>query len=625
MRDEESDNAASKRRGDAETKRGELKETARVKFDKPVAAADSRPASSSGQRANAATRPRVSFSSLIPHPSSLKSPSSLLLWLVVAVVLIYGVIYPNFYVLTATLERGGSWSLGNFTEALSQRAVLEAAWSSVWLSLLTVIASALIGTPLAFLFERYEFPARRAFASLVALPLVLPPLVGTLAFIFLCGESGILARAAQSIFHLQSAPWSLRGWTALVLFHAYTMYPFFYVLAGAGLRRVDAGLAEAARSLGAGRLRVLFRVVLPQLTPSLIAAALLTFMTSMASFSAPLFFGGDVRVLTLEIYSARQRGDARAALTETVILAVISLLALLVFQRYEGTRKFAAAALKGAPKRRALIKSGAARAVATVCAVIFTIILALPILTLVLVSLAREGQWTTQALPPAYTLDNFRQILTQEDSLETLQNSLLMSGIAAVAALAWSFCVTALVTARRRTAGRKLISLLVLIPWALPGTVVAVAIAEAYGRENPLTGSFILVGTFWILPVIYFLRFMPLVVRALQASIEQMDAALEEAAGSLGANWWTRFRRVRLPLVWPGALAGTLLAFVIALGEYVASVLVYVPTNRPISIKIAAELRDLNLGRGAAYGVLLIAVIAFSMMVATRLERSREA
>ena len=167
--------------------------------------------------------------------------------------------------------------------------------------------------------------------------------------------------------------------------------------------------------------------------------------------------------------------------------------------------------------------------------------------------------------------------------------------------------------------------MLVLIPWALPGTVVAVAIAEAYGRENPLTGSFILIGTFWILPVIYFLRFMPLVVRAVQASIEQMDASLEEAAMGLGARAWMRFWRVRLPLVWPGALAGTLLAFVIALGEYVASVLVYVPTNRPISIKIAAELRDLNLGRGAAYGVILILIIAISMTVASRLERTTQA
>jgi iron(III) transport system permease protein len=554
-------------------------------------------------------------SSFIPHPSSL-IPA------LVAIVLLYGVVYPNLHVLTASLQVNGEWSLANYRELLSERHVLEAAVSSIVLSLLTVAFCALVGVSLAFLFERYTFPARGLFATLAALPLVLPPLVGAIAFIFLCGESGILARFVQWLFGLKAAPWSLRGWGALLLFHTYTMYPFFYVLTGAGLRRIDAGLAEAARSLGAKSSQVLFRVVLPQLTPSLIAAALLTFMTSMASFSAPLLFGGGLRVLTLEIFNARQRGDAAAALTETVLLAAISIAALIFFQRYEGTRRFAAAAMKGATKRREPIRSGKARLLATLSGVIFTILLALPIATLVLVSFARDGVWTTQTLPPAYTFANYTRILTERDASSVFVNSLLMSGLAALFALLWSFCVAAVVT-KKRTRWRRLISLLVLLPWALPGTVVAVSIAEAYGQVNPLTGSFILVGTFWILPVIYFLRFMPLVVRAVQASIEQIDTSLEEAAGSLGGRGWMRFWRIRLPLVWPGALAGTLLAFVIALGEYVASVLVFVPSNQPVSIRIAAEMRDFNLGTAAAYGVLLVCLIAAAMLIAGRLERGR--
>ena len=555
---------------------------------------------------------RVPRSFFIPHPLSL----------ILALVLLYGVIYPNLHVLTASLQANGGWSLANYRDALSHSATLEAAVSSVVLSLLTVALCAIVGVSLAFLFERYTFPARGLFATLAALPLVLPPLVGTIAFIFLCGESGILARFVQWLFGLKSAPWTLRGWTALLIFHTYTMYPFFYVLTGAGLRRIDAGLAEAARSLGAKASQVLFRVVLPQLTPSLIAAALLTFMTSMASFSAPLFFGGDVRVLTLEIYNARQRGDAASALTLTVILAVVSLAALIFFQRYEGTRRFAAAAMKGATRSRQPIRSGKARAVATICGVIFAILLALPVITLVLVSFAREGSWTTQTLPAAYTLANYSRILTQPDASSVFINSLLMSGLAAAFALVWSFCVAAVVT-RKRTSFRRLVSFLVLIPWALPGTVVAVSIIEAYGQRNPLTGSFILVGTFWILPVIYFLRFMPIVVRAVQASIEQIDVSLEEAASSLGARALMRFLRVRLPLVWPGAVAGTLLAFVIALGEYVASVIAFVPSNQPVSIRIAAEMRDFNVGTAAAYGVILILLIAASMLVAGRLEKDR--
>jgi iron(III) transport system permease protein len=554
--------------------------------------------------------------------AAMASPRLLLL-LIVAVVLLYGVLYPNLHVLVASLQSDAGWSLANYRQVLSQNIVLESIFASVGISVLTVLFCAGVGIPLAFLFERYSFPARRLFATFAALPLVLPPLVGTVAFIFLCGESGILARFAQSVFHFEHSPWSLRGWPALLLFHTYTMYPFFYMLTGAGLTRIDAALAEAGRSLGASRTRVLTRIVLPQLTPSLIAAALLTFMTSMASFSAPLLFGGGVRVLTLEIYTARQRGDASLAITETVILAAISLSALFFFQRYEGTRKFAAAAMKGSTKKRTAIGSGKSRALAITCGVLFSVILVLPVATLVLVSFAREGNWTTQTLPTSYTIANYVKIFSDARAAEVFLNSLSMSAIAAGAALLWSFCVAGLLAKKGGRQWKRLLSWLILVPWALPGTVVAVSLAEAYGQPSPLLGSFILVGTFWILPVVYFLRFMPLVVRAVQASMEQIDAALEEAAASLGARWWQRFKRVTLPLVWPGAIAGTLLAFVIALGEYVASVLVFVPTNRPISIAIASELRDFNLGAAAAYGVVLMLMIGLVMMVATRLERLR--
>lgn len=564
---------------------------------------------------------------------SFPSPFVFLL-LITVLVLLYGIIYPNLAVVATSFHSGAGWTLANYRVVLSQRIVLEAILNSIALSVSTVLFCAVVGIPLAFLFERYTFPGRRLFAALAALPLVLPPLVGTVAFIFLCGESGILARLIQQLFRLQTSPWTLRGWPALLLFHTYTMYPFFYVLSGAGLRRVDASLAEAARSLGASRWMVMRRVLLPQLTPSLIAASLLTFMTSMASFSAPLLFGGNVRVLTLEIFTARQRGDVTMAVTETVILAIISLSALVVFQRYEGTGKFVAAALKGATRRREPIRNGRIRALATLLVIIFSVVLVLPVVTLILVSFAREGSWTTETFPAAYTTANYLRLFNEPQSSEVVINSLLMSGIAALGCLLWSFCVVTLLVRRSkrtdndrlRSIGdgwRRLLSLLVLIPWALPGTVVAVSVAEAYGKPGSLLGSFVLVGSFWILPVIYFLRFMPLVVRALQASMEQLDPSLDEAAGSLGSRAWQRFLRITLPLVWPGAVAGTLLAFVIALGEYVASVLVFVPANRPISIAIASELRDFNLGAAAAYGVVLIAIIAVSMAVAGKLERWR--
>src|SRR5918995_4338408 len=142
--------------------------------------------------------------------------TSVSLFLITAVVLIYGVIYPNLAVVVTSFQRAGTWTLANYRELLSQRAVIEAIVSSLGLSIGTVVLCAVVGVPLAFLFERFTFPGRRLFAALAALPLVLPPLVGTVAFIFLAGESGILTHGIQNFFGLEDAPWRLRGWPALL-------------------------------------------------------------------------------------------------------------------------------------------------------------------------------------------------------------------------------------------------------------------------------------------------------------------------------------------------------------------------------------------------------------------------
>jgi iron(III) transport system permease protein len=120
----------------------------------------------------------------------------------------------------------------------------------------------------------------------------------------------------------------------------------------------------------------------------------------------------------------------------------------------------------------------------------------------------------------------------------------------------------------------------------------------------------VLVGSFWILPLAYFIRNTPLVAQAAIASFRQFDPALEEAAHSLGAGWFTTMRRVALPLVLPGVAAGAMLAFVAALGEFVASILLYTPRSRPISMEILGQLRAFDFGAAAALGVVLAVLMA---------------
>jgi iron(III) transport system permease protein len=523
----------------------------------------------------------------------------------VVLVLLWLVLYPNLFVLADSFREGGQFSLEHYRRFLASRSEIGALWASVWISAASVVLSALFGVPLAFLFARYDFPGRRLLGALAAMPVLLPPLVGTISFLFLYGESGFFTRGVQLLLGMESPPWRLAGPGAILLVHAYTMYVYFYLFVAAGLSRLDAGYAEAATALGAGRWLTLRRVTLPMLAPALGGAALLVFMTSMASFSAPYVFGGGFRVLSTQIYASKLNGEGGLVAVEAVVLAVASMLFLVLLQRYEGARSYTGASKGLSPAPRSVVGRGWALALVAGAAIGF---LLLPHLTVLLVSFVPEGTWTTELFPPVYSADSYRALVSSPERLVPVLNSLRMASIATVANIAFAFAAGYLL-ARRRFRGRAAVSALVVLPWALPGTVLAIALASTFSVHQPWAGRFVLIGSFSILPLAYFIRNIPLVTRAALASFQQLDPAVEEAAASLGASRATTLRRVVLPLVLPGLAAGALLAFVTALGEFVASILLYTHRTRPISIEMLSQLRAFDFGGAAAYGVLLIVLV----------------
>src|SRR5699024_8207172 len=163
--------------------------------------------------------------------------------------------------------------------------------------------------------------------------------------------------------------------------------------------------------------------------------------------------------------------------------------------------------------------------------------------------------------------------------------------------------------------GKAFMDILIMVPWALPGTVVAVNMISAFSEPNVFSFNQVLVGTFWILPLAYFVRQLPLVFRNSQASLIQMDQSVEEAAQSLGATWWHSFRRVVFPIIMPGILAGTLLAFVQGLTEFVASILIYTPSTMPLSVGIWNKMYSFEFGTACAYGVLQTILIVIVLLV----------
>src|SRR5437867_4770363 len=298
-------------------------------------------------------------------------------------------------------------------------------------------------------------------------------------------------------------------------------------------------MLEAAHALGAGRWETLRRVTFPLLRPSLAGAALLVFMTALGSFSAPYVFGGGFRVMTTQIVATKLNGELPLAMVETVALALVAALGLALLRRTEGDELLAALGKGAAPPRRP-IRRAPIRALAATAGWLFTVLLLLPHLTLALVSLVPYSSWTTEALPPVLSFVNYQRLFGEPERLRPLVNSLWMAAASTAAAVVLALVAGTLVGRRRpgRIPWRGPIEGLLALPWALPGTVFAVALATTFSAQRPWALRWVLVGTVVLLPLGLLVRNLPLTGRAVLAGFRQLDPALEEAAASRGAGRW---------------------------------------------------------------------------------------
>lgn len=516
---------------------------------------------------------------------------------------------------------GGKGAASNYSQFFSTEGVaLGSLLTSVGISVASVLLCGAVGTGMAFLLARFDFPGRRLIEALILVPAALPSLIGAISFQMLYSNIGIIPRWLQLIFGTDGPVLAATGIAGVLVVHTFTMYPFFYLSISATLANIDTSAEEAAANLGSSPFRVLRTVTIPLLTPALVSGALIVFMMSMASYTAPLLFNVD-RTMTMQIVINRTNGNLPMSATYSAMLAIISLIFLIGMRWFEGRHSYRSMS-KGVVALRRELRSRLGRYLTISGSIVAAIVLLAPVAVIALVAFSRNGSWTSQIIPSAYTFDNFIEIFTDPTALKPIINSLQMSAVATIASIVVGL-LAAYLTRRFEFRGRGLIDLAVMLPWALPGTVVAVNLISAFSEGNAFSFGQVLVGTFWILPLAYFVRFMPLVFRSSSASLSQLDPSLEEAARNLGATWGRAFRTVTIRIVYRGVLAGALLAFVYGVGEFVASVLIYTPHTVPISIEINNRMYAFNMGTANAYGMLQVVLIFIVMLVSRRLETLR--
>lgn len=525
--------------------------------------------------------------------------------LVLAFLLLFLVLPVGKVFVTAFVEADGSPTLGHFEAFFGQGLMREAFFNSLYVAVLASIAAALIAVPLAYLTVRFEFRGALLIQTLGVLPLVMPPFVGAVALQLVFGRSGSVNLLLQE--HLGFTLPIMEGLNGVVFVEAIHYFPFILMNLTVALRNIDGAMEEAALNLGCRGWRLFWRVIFPLGLPGFVAGASLVFVKVFDDLGTPLVMG-QTNLLAPQAYLRITQVGLEDPLgyVISVIMIGFSIAAMALSARVLKGREFSTLQKGGGGLQRRRLGPGAR--VAAYAWIGFVLLVTLsPHLGVLLLSLARV--WSFSPLPDAYTLDHYATVF--QDAGGLIGNTLLYCGLAAALDVVLGVTIAYLML-RTTLPARRWLDGIATASLAVPGIVLAIGYLRLF-KGVTWPGTDVLVTSSWLLIMLaYAVRRLPYALRACVAALQQVHRSLEEAAESAGATPLRTIRRVVVPLMAGGILAGFVTSFITAAVELSATILlVSADSQAPMSYGIYLYMQSVaGRGPGAALGVLAIAVVA---------------
>jgi iron(III) transport system permease protein len=504
-----------------------------------------------------------------------------------------------------TAATAAVFTVGNYAAAYGSADTVRLFGTSVRFALGTSIFAFLLGTTLAWMNERTNTPFKGVFYALSLIPLVVPSILFTVAWILLASPKiGILNLVIQGWLGLDQPPFDIYSLGGMIWVDGLHYSPMAFLLMSAAFRAMDPALEESATMSGANIFQVAWRVTLRLTWPAIFATILLLFVRAIESFEVPALLGLPVgiEVFTSAIYEAVHRYPSQVGLASAYAVALLGIttVGVYVVSRLSGQgSRYATMTGKGFRPRH--INLGRWRwLTASLFVGYFVLIVVLPFLVLLWSSFQRFYSVPTMEALHNLTLDPYRFILGYPNLARTVWNSLLLSfGTATVVMLVAS--VICWIVVRTTLPGRWLLDGIASLPLVFPGLVLGLAIMVFY--LNVDIGVY---GTIWIMLIAYITRFMPYGLRYATTSMVQIHKELEESAAMSGASWLTTFRRVILPLLKPGLLAGWIYVMIVSIRELSTSILLYSPDTQVVSVVIWELWENGQYVELSALGVLFI-------------------
>ena len=517
----------------------------------------------------------------------------------------------------AVTNEAGQFTLGHFGEFFTDAFYLRSLWRSLALGIAAVITTSAIGIAVAFLIVRYEFPYRRTFSYLTMLPMILPPLVGVLGFVFILGRAGTVNILLMDWFGLEKPVNFMYGLHGVLLVETVHLFPLMTLSILDALAKVDPSLEEAAEGVGASGWHRLWTITLPLTTPGYISGALLVFIWTFADFITPLVVGVQDLLAPqayLNIMQFVDRRIFRMGIVISALLVVLAILFVIAAREYVAIKDYSSLAYSRVERRRL---GPVKRWLAVGLLLLLLFVCVIPQVGVLFAAVGRG--WALTPFPVHYSLEFFRAV-----SIETpkfIINSFLYSGLALVLCLIVGVPMAWIMT-RTQAPGRNTMDALTTLILAIPGTAIGIAYIRAFNVplpfiDVPLTGMWI------ILPLVLAVRRLPYTVRGSYSSLLLVHPSMEEAAANVGATKLRTFRDITVPLVWKGILVGALFSFIMSIQEASATIFLTLGGWEMIPFGIFTFYIAGSHSQAAALGVILIAVCAASLFVVNRIAGTR--
>jgi iron(III) transport system permease protein len=517
----------------------------------------------------------------------------------------------------AVTNEAGQFTLQNFQDFFTDSFYLRAFWRSMALGVAAVITTSVIGIAVAFLIVRYDFPYRTLFSYLTMTPMILPPLVGVLGFVFILGRAGTVNILLQEWFGMEQPINFMYGAHGILLVETVHLFPMMTMSILDALSKVNPTLEEAAQGMGANGWRRFWTITLPLTTPGYVSGALLVFIWTFADFITPLVLGVQDLLAPqayLNIMQFVDRKIFRMGIVISALLVVLAIVFVLAARQYVAIKDYSSLAYSKVERRRLgpfqrWLAVGVLSALMGVC-----------IIPQVGVMLAAVGRgWALTPFPVNYTLEFFKAVSI--DTPKFIINSFLYAGLALLLCLIVGVPM-AWIMARTRAPGRKTMDALTTLILAIPGTAIGIAYIRAFNVPLPFVGI-PLTGMWIILPLVLAVRRLPYTVRGSFSSLLLVHPSMEEAAANVGATRLRTFRDITVPLVWKGILVGALFSFIMSIQEASATIFLTLGGWEMIPFGIFTFYIAGSQSQAAALGVILIAVCAASLYVVNRIAGTR--